>query len=162
MDAIATQLALGRLQHELGRLFGELEQEGAEHEPAQRQGRRGAVMLAEEPVAALVEVDVTAEQVLAAAGRLMVHNLGPWDEPDLIARLPQPVAEVHLLRVHEEALVEAADLIQSGATEQQARAHQPVALLRDVVRLGRAVEAAERAEATEPALQDGALDERRP
>src|SRR5690554_7079527 len=54
LDPVRTQAALGRLQHELDRLFQYLEQVRAEHEPAQGQGSGAAVMLGEPEAAAVV------------------------------------------------------------------------------------------------------------
>src|SRR5690349_2970878 len=101
------------------------------------------MVLAEEAIAALVEVEVTTENILAAAGRLVVDNFGGGHEPALIAGCREAIAQLHFLGVHEETLVEGADFIECGASNQQAGADEPINLLWLGVRAVAAIKSAQ-------------------
>src|SRR5688572_10843512 len=91
--------------------------------------------------------------------------------PALPARRCRPVAEVDLLAVHPEAFVEAAELLQHRAAEQEAAAEHPVGLdglgwtlVEEVVValvLERRAQAAERRAADERAADGGKAAPRR-
>lgn len=55
-----------------------------------------------------------AGRVAASRVTLVVQNLRRWNVYVLPARLAEPITQVHVLHVHEVALVEAADLIECG------------------------------------------------
>ena len=61
----------------------------------------------------------------------MDHS-GAWRVPDLVAGTPDALAEIGLFHVHEEVLVEAAELLQDAPPDHERRAAEPV----DRARLG--------------------------
>src|SRR3712207_5369274 len=70
------------------------------------------------------------EEALVDHGRIAVAHLRSRHVPALPARLRRPVAEVDVLPVEPEALVEPAEVLEHFAPEEEERAKHPVCLHR--------------------------------
>ena len=83
-----------------------------------------------------VKRDPAASVRLASGGRgaarrpsSKMHDLDVWRKQDPPTTGAQCRAEVHVLRVHEVPLVEAADRLRVGAPHEEARAADPIRIL---------------------------------
>src|SRR5262249_57879002 len=65
-----------------------------------------------------------AEQAVASGASPLLHDLRARDEDDTPARAAPPSHEIRLLRIEEEALVEAARGLEGGPPHEQRGAHQ--------------------------------------
>ena len=99
--------------------------ERASHRPPQRRLPPLVVPISQESVGAPVVRGQVAGGVAAGGVTLVVQHLRRRDVYVLPARLAEPISQVDVLHVHEVALVEAADLIEGGAAQQQAGSRQP-------------------------------------
>src|ERR1044071_9088103 len=100
---------------------------GAVEDP-QGQAPRAPVVLGEEPAPALVETRPERPPVLERAAPDEVHRLGPGHEPDPVAGGPRAHGQVGILVINEEALVEAAQVLEDGRAHEEARPGEAFAL----------------------------------
>jgi len=129
-----------------------------QEEPDDLSGYYAVVLVVEEHFAR-VEVVLAGGWNLFAGTPLVVDDLRRRQIGHPPASLPQPEAVVQFLRVHEEILVQAPDLLRGFRPQHDARSYHPVDALLFVVGAILHVVAAGGLVAWEPLLQEGALQE---
>src|SRR4051794_16019937 len=99
--------------------------ERASHRPPQRRLPPLVVSIREESVGAPVMRGQVAGRVATSGMTLVVQNLRRRDIHISPAGLDESISQVDVFHIHEVALVEAADLIERFAAQQQTRSRQP-------------------------------------
>ena len=108
-----------------------------------------------------LKAPVARRQIQTRATPLEVDHLGSGYVDDAPPRGAESSAPVQLLAVHEEAFVEQSDLLPSRGSHTQARADEPIDVLRLVIRAVSNVVAPQHGVARREALQLRALEKQR-